>query len=137
MPSNTLMTNALNKDKKCQNLIRFFSQKRNQGDVALSLVPRSPSRNTIYAVRSLHFALPYFVPLRSAKHQIYINVIYRIFTVKKQHKNFYKILLANGQNWRGSRGEKFLPAELLANLFCNFASIGVRILLKKGSDFVQ
>ena len=29
------------------------------------------SPNTVYAVHSLHFALPYFAPLRSAKHRIY------------------------------------------------------------------
>lgn len=29
------------------------------------------SPNTVYAVRSLHFALPYFAPFHSAKHRIY------------------------------------------------------------------
>ena len=33
-----------------------------------------PSHNTVYAVHSLHFALLYFTPLRSAKHRIYWNV---------------------------------------------------------------
>jgi len=32
------------------------------------------SPNTVYAVHSLHFALPYFAPLRFAKHRIYLNV---------------------------------------------------------------
>jgi len=31
------------------------------------------SPNTVYAVYSLHFALPYFAPLRSVKHRIYWN----------------------------------------------------------------
>ena len=35
---------------------------------------KSPSPNTVYAVHSLHFALPYFAPLHSAKHRIYWNV---------------------------------------------------------------
>lgn len=29
------------------------------------------SPNTVYAVRSLHFALPYFAPFHYAKHRIY------------------------------------------------------------------
>ena len=33
------------------------------------------SHNSGYAVRSLHFALPYFAPLRSAKHQISANIV--------------------------------------------------------------
>ena len=31
--------------------------------------------NTVYAVHSLHFVLPYFAPLRSAKHCILLNII--------------------------------------------------------------
>jgi len=57
-----------------------------QGDVALSLVPRLPSPNTVYAVRSLHFALPYFAPLHSAKHRIYWNVVCNAEKTKKLNK---------------------------------------------------
>jgi len=34
------------------------------------------SPNTVYVVRSLHFALPYFAPFHYAKHRIYWNVIW-------------------------------------------------------------
>jgi len=52
-----------------------FFQKYAKGSLhSHSAVASLGSPNTVYAVRSLHFALPYFAPLRSAKHRIYWNV---------------------------------------------------------------
>jgi len=49
--------------------------------------------NTVYAVRSLHFALPYFAPLRFAKHRIYWNVM--------QNRSLCSLtILHNGQRLR-------------------------------------
>ncbi len=49
---------------------KFF--KNTQGTLhSHSAIAPFGSPNTVYAVRSLHFALPYFAPLRSAKHRIY------------------------------------------------------------------
>ena len=56
-----------NKDK--------FFQKYAKGTLhSHSAIAPFGSPNTVYAVHSLHFALPYFAPLRSAKHRIYRNV---------------------------------------------------------------
>lgn len=42
------------------------------------ITEKSPSPNSFYEVRSLHFTLPYFTPLHSAKHLIYWNVVWHI-----------------------------------------------------------
>ena len=64
--------NMEEKDKKCTLKARCtltsLSRQRRTG------APFG-SPNTVYAVRLLHFALPYFAPLRSAKHRIYRNVV--------------------------------------------------------------
>ena len=53
-----------NKDK--------FFQKYAKGTLhSHSAIAPFGSPNIAYAVHSLHFALPYFAPLRSAKHRIY------------------------------------------------------------------
>ena len=53
-----------NKDK--------FFQKYAKGTLhSHSAIAPFGSPNTVYAVHSLHFALPHFAPLCSAKHRIY------------------------------------------------------------------
>lgn len=52
---------------------KFF--KNTQGTLhSHSAIAPFGSPNTVYAVRSLHFALPYFAPFHSAKHRIRRNV---------------------------------------------------------------
>ena len=56
--------------QKRNNMDKFF--KNTQGMLhSHSAIAPFGSPNTVYTVHSLHFALPYFVPLRSAKHRIY------------------------------------------------------------------
>jgi len=45
-----------------------------------------PSHNTVYPVHSLHFALPYFAPLHSAKYRIYWNVVHH----NEKFETFYQ-----------------------------------------------
>jgi len=59
---------------------------------------------------------------------------------KNDLKIFQKFFRRAGKNWRGSRSvcpRKIFAREPLVKLLRNFASVSVRILLKKGSDFVQ
>jgi len=54
-----------------KNMDKFF-QKYAEGTLhSHSAIAPFGSPNTVYAIRSLYFALPYFAPLRSAKHRIY------------------------------------------------------------------
>ena len=56
--------------KKRNNMDKFF--KNTQGTLhSHSAIAPFGSPNTVYAVRSLHFALPYFAPFHYAKHRIY------------------------------------------------------------------
>ena len=90
----------LKNDNKRKSLLR--NKNKEKIDLLLTVAPRctllplvARSYNTVYAVHSLHFALPYFAPLCSGKHRIYRNVI-------RNSKNiFLRLILKIGFLKRG------------------------------------
>ena len=75
------------KAQQQKNKDKFF-QKYAKGTLhSHSAIAPFGSPNTVYAVHSLHFALPYFAPLHSAKHQIYANVIFNFIFKKRKYIN--------------------------------------------------
>jgi len=85
------------------NMDKFF-QKYAKGTLhSHSAIAPFGSPNTVYTVHSLHFALPYFAPLRSAKHRIYLT----LDDIFNEIKEYMKKIKENELKKLGEKRQKY------------------------------